>query len=198
MIASRIRTYSPLLLCSLAGLSACQMSNTKESGLNSVPPERWATFQGDELLVKKDSEFFSAHRTVSLNGHDLYDRRKARVRDERINCLLRDCRLRPGQHSIEIVYYWSSLEAENKANKKRRTQAWKFFGSFLGVIAGNLPSAPYNTRVYKCRTSITFEVSAAQNYALELVQTTHDALPQAVRIIDTATRNIVSSETPSC
>ncbi len=179
------RRSALLLLCLAVALSGCSHPSLRT---------RTATFDGDVLLSGEAKDFFSRHRVVTLNGHDLYDGRRAEVRDQRIKCMLRDCKLQPGQHTVDVEYFWSSLEAEKK---KRRSDNWKALGLILGMFAGSAGEGP-NSRYYPCHVSISFEVQSAHAYLLNIVHTDQTKGPEEFQIVETASSAVVGSSSPSC
>ena len=180
-----LRKVALLSLCSMGLLGGCS---------NTIHKPRSATFDGDVLLSGEVKDFFSRHRVVTLNGHDLYDGQRVEVRDRRIKCRLRDCKLQPGQHAVDIEYFWSSLEAEKK---KRRSDNWKALGLILGMFAGTGGEGP-NSRYYPCHVSISFEVQSAHAYLLNIVHTDQTKGPEEFQIVETASSAVVGSSSPSC
>ncbi len=170
-----------IFFCLTVGLAGCS---------HTSPRARPASFNGDVRLADESKDFYSQHRVVTLNGHDLYDRRRVRVKDQRINCLLRDCSLKPGQHTIDIEYFWSSLEAEKK---RQRTEAWQTLGNLLGGTYGSIDS-----RFYPCNGSVTFEVQSAQKYILNVVHADQSNGPEEFQVVETTSGAVVGSAHPSC
>ena len=187
-----MKGYNPLrsillLLCLTVALGGCSHTSSRT---------RPATFDGDVRLAGAAKDFYSRHRVLTLNGHDLYDGRRPDVRDQKIDCLLRDCKLQPGQHTIDVVYRWSSLEAEKK---KRKSTNWQAFGFILGMLGGAGGDVPVSSRYYyPCRVSISFEVQSAHDYRLNVVHTDQTENPEEFQIVETATSAVVGSSNPSC
>ena len=174
-----------LLLCLTVPLGGCT---------NTSPRTRPASFDGDVRLAGEARDFYSQHHVLTLNGHDLNDGRRAKVKDQKINCLMRDCKLQPGQHTINVEYRWSSLEAEKA---ERRSDNWQSFWFALGMLgggAGNPPDSPN----YPCQVSVSFEVQPAHDYILNVVHTDQTRGPAEFQIVDSESRAIVGSASPSC
>ena len=174
-----------LLLCLVVALGGCS---------HTAPKAASATFDGDMRLAGEAKDLFIQHRVLTLNGHDLYDRRNAKARDQEINCLLRDCKLQPGQHTIVVEYRWNFLEAENS---KIRSEALNGLVSFLGMfvgVGGPWPDSP----VYPCQVSISFEAQSAVDYILNIVHTDRtDVCRLEVQVVEFESRVVVGSSNPS-
>ena len=175
-----------LFLCTMVVLGGCS---------NTAHKPRPATFDGDLRMAGKSQEFYSQHRVVTLNGHDLYQRGDATVRDQRIDCLLRECKLRPGQHSIDDEYFWSSIEAEKKKNRRDAGRGFLFV---LGMLSGAGGDLPDGSRFFPCRASLSFEVQSARDYLLNVVHTDQSVGPEYFQIVDSASGVVVGSARPSC
>jgi len=171
---------SLVIICLTGTITACS---------NTASRPRPATFDGDMRLASKSKEFYSQHRVVTLDDHDLYQRGSARSRDERINCLLRDCRLQPGQHSTDVEYRWSSMEAEKKL-RQRQTRA------AFGILLGGGEAVPDLN--FPCHASVSFEVQSAHDYLLNVVHTDQSVAPEEFQIVDTESGAVVGSARPRC
>lgn len=177
----------------------CAVSNESPDS-DYLPKSQWATIDGDLGFATGNEIIYGQHRVLTLNGHDLNDGRNPRVKEQKkVDCLLRDCKLYPGHHSILVEYRWDSTENENR---KRRSDAWKTLagglltiGSFFGgsVFLYN-PEAP----VYPCEAKVDFEVQARHDYVLRIVHTKVYAQPEDFQIVDKASGAVVGSAQPSC
>ena len=185
-----------LLTCIAAGLASCQTSDIREPESNAVPATKWATFDGDRNLASNVEGFHSGYRVSSLDGHDLYDRRHVDLKEDKIRCRLRDCKLHPGQHSISVSYYWRSIEDEKKI--RRRTN-WQFLGFFLSVISpGQMADPPDFSVSYQCRTSVTFEVQSKHDYTLNIIHKNPSESPNEFQVLDIESGVVVGNARPTC
>jgi hypothetical protein len=179
------RKSALLLLCFVVAFGGCS---------HTAPKAASATFDGDLRLASEAKDFFIQHRVLTLNGHDLYDRHNARARDEKISCLLRDCKLQPGEHTIVLEYRWDFVEVENS---KKRTEALNSFFSILGMfvgVGGSWPDSP----IYPCQVSISFEAQPALDYILNIVHTDRTEVCQLeVQVVESESRVVVGSSSPS-
>jgi len=176
---------SLVTICLTGTITACS---------NTASRPRPATFDGDMRLAGKSKEFYSQHRVVTLNGHNLYDGRRAKVKDQKINCLMRDCKLQSGQHTINVEYRWSSLEAEKA---KRKSDSWQGFLFSFGMLFGQASNPP-NSRYYPCQVSISFDVQPAHDYILNVVHTDQTKGPEEFQVVESESRELVGSTSPSC
>jgi len=186
------------IICLTGTITACSTSNIRDSDSTTVPRWEWAAFDGDTLLGDDNRDFHTHHRVLALNGHDLIDGPSARVKDYRINCLLRDCKLHPGQHSIDVGYSWTESDA---AKKQRRKDTLKGIGYALSVpvqiLFGKTPGAPPASRSsYQCRFTLTFEVAAKHRYVLNVNHNNQDEKPEEFQIVDIASGAVVASANP--
>lgn len=173
----------------------CAVSNESPDS-DYLPKSQWATIDGDLGFATVNEIIYGHHRVLTLNGHDLNDGTHPRVKEQkRVDCLLRDCKLYPGQHSILVEYRWDSTENENR---KRRRDAW---GTLLNIasmfsVSGFLyePEGP----VYPCEAKVDFEVQARHAYVLRIVHTKVDAQPEDFQIVDKASGAVVGSAQPLC
>ena len=195
MNCSELRKLVLYFLCMTAAIASCQTSNTRDDDSSVVHPGQWATFNGDMPLAGDAKDFYRRYRISALDGHNLYQRQKARVKDQRINCLLRDCRLHPGQHSIEIEYLWTSLETEKKKNRTETREAFGWLFVLLGGQPGNLND---HSRFYPCQASLTFEVYADRGYGLRIPHTDRYVRPEEIQVVDIDSDAVVGSANPSC
>jgi hypothetical protein len=186
-----------LFICLAAALPACQTTGTLGSDGNTIHRARWATFDGDVSSSNESKDFYIRHRVLSLDGHELHGRRNPRIKELRFDYLLRDCKLSPGQHSIDIEYLWTSLEEEKQ---RGRQENWQFFGFFLGVAggAGIATELPESSRFYPCHATITFDVQSVRNYQLHIVHTGQSRVPDEFQMVETKSGTVVGSTRPTC
>jgi len=181
-----IRRVALLFLCSIGMLGGCS---------NTTNKPRPATFDADMRMEGETREFYSQHRVVTLNEHDFHKRRRAEIRDQRIDCLYRECKLQPGWHSVDIEYFWSSIEAENRRDRKLGLEGVLLLLGILGGAAGDLPD---NSRYFPCRASVSFEVQSGHEYALKVVHTDQSEEPENIQMVDIESGAVVGSAQPSC
>lgn len=197
------RTLVIGLLMLMLALGGCAVSN-ESPDRDHLPPSQWATMDGDIGSVTGNENIYGQHQLMTLNGHDLHDGRNPRVKEQkRIDCMLRDCRLYPGQHSILVKYRWDSTEREKQ---RRKSNAWRDLGSGLLLIGGALSgggsamSAPGVSEgaVYRCKAEIIFKVLARHDYALRIVHTEVYRGPEEFQVVETATDTVVGKVQPAC
>lgn len=179
-------------------ITACSTTTPRDSDSVTVPRWEWAAFDGDETLGRGTRDFYARHQVFALNGRNLHDRQSARVKDAKINCLLRDCKLHPGQHVIDIGYFWTSSEAYRKQARK---DAWKGIGYALSIpvqiMFGNTPGAPPGAGPrFRCRFTLAFEVEAKGRYVLNIVHDDLHKSPEEFQIVDISTGAVVASVSP--
>ena len=103
-------------------------------------------------------------------------------------------RLDTGQHTIDVEYFWSSLEAEKKRNRKEGGQILLFLIALFGGVPGDLP----DPRTYPCHVSISFEVQSGHDYVLHVVHTDKSDVPEEFQVVDTESGALAGSARPSC
>jgi hypothetical protein len=177
----------------------CAVSN-ESTDSDYLPTSQWATIDGDLGFVTGNEMIYGQHRVLTLNGHDLNDGKHPRVKEQKkVDCLLRECKLYPGQHSILVVYRWDSTE---NANRDRKILAWiELAGALLtigGMVTGDMflydPEGP----VFPCEAKVDFEVQARHDYVLRIVHTKVHAQPEDFQIVDKVSGAVVGSARPSC
>ena len=200
MIATNRTLVTGLLILMLA-FSGCAVSN-ETPDRDYLPPSQWATMDGDAGSVTGNENIYGAHRVMTLNGHDLNDGRNPRVKErKKIDCMLRDCRLYPGQHSILVKYRWDSIEREKQ---KRNSKAWRDLGWGLLMIGGAMSGAAIGVPsysedlVYPCEAEIVFKVLARHDYALRIVHTEVYREPVEFQVVETTTDTVVGKVQPAC
>ena len=93
-----------LFICLSVTLTGCQSQGVKDTEAITVPKREWASFNGNLSWESSARDFPSRFYVRSMNGRKL----KGRVKNKRIDCLIKECKLHPGRHSIEVDYYWST------------------------------------------------------------------------------------------
>ncbi len=184
------------LLCVCLGITVagCGTQGVKETNPNPnmVPKKEWGTFHGNLRWESSARDFPGTFYVRSMNGRKL----KGRVKDKRIDCLIKDCKLHPGSHSIEVDYYWSTSHTKKERN---RTQMWEGLGLILGIFAGGGASFPsYSDHDNPCKITLTFEVQKRREYALNIIHTVQQEQPEEFQIVDIESGGVIASASPSC
>ncbi len=118
----------PLLLFLL--VMVCQTTLAKDEVVK-VGKKEWATFSGRASFKEKKS-FPSRGYVKKMNGRNL----TASKRSKRMDCIIEECKLHPGNHSLTVIYFWSPTHtnAERTAENVRL-----FLGILVGVVVGAAP-----------------------------------------------------------
>lgn len=179
--------YSILLLvCLSVTVLGCQTQDVKDTHSATVAKKEWATLSGRMSRGRNFETFPSKIVFRKMDGHDL----GRVVKKRQFDCVGKECKFRPGRHSIEIDYIWSKTETIEQQKKKLRSEG-------LGValmIFGAVPDlAVYENS--KCGVTIEFEVQAARQYVLNVVHTDKRREPDAFQIVDTESDVVIASQT---
>ena len=178
-----------LLICLSVTLTGCQTQGVKETQPITTPKREWATFSGRLSRERNVNNFPSRFYVRTMNGRIL----KGAVKDKRIDCLIRECKLHPGRHSIEVDYYWSTSHTRKERNTK---EFWEAL-SVVGMLVGGAPSFSHR-QDNPCQISLEFEVQAAREYVLNVIHTVQLKQPEEFQIVDTESGTVIASAAPAC
>lgn len=181
-----------LFICLSVTLTGCQSQGVKDTEAITVPQREWASFNGNLSWESSARDFPSTFYVRSMNGRKL----KGVVKDKRIDCLIKECKLHPGSHSIEVDYYWSTSHTKKERN---RSEMWEALGFVLGFFSGGGGSVPgYSYHDNPCNVTMTFEAQARRNYAINVIHTVQRAMPEEFQIVDRESGAVIASAAPAC
>ena len=142
-----------LLICLSVTLTGCQTQGVKDTQPITTPKREWATFSGRLSRERNVNNFPSRFYVRTMNGRRL----KGAVKNKRIDCLMGECKLHPGRHSIEVDYYWSTSHTRKERNRKEFWEALSVVGALYG---GDLSFSSRQDNL--CQITLAFEVQAAR------------------------------------
>lgn len=178
-----------LLACLGMTIAGCASHGAKESDPNKLPKTQWGMFHGNMRWEIERKGFYNLFHVTSVNGLEL----EIATETDRIDCELQECKLRPGEHSIGIVYRWSTP----KFRAEQRRQSLESYLMTLGMLTGNLV-IPNIEADWPCKVELTFEAQSRHRYAINVVHTDQQEPPQAFQIVDIKSEEFIINMPPSC
>lgn len=178
-----------LLICLSVTLTGCQTQGVKDTQPITTPKREWATFSGRLSRERNVNNFPSRFYVRTMNGRRL----KSAVKNKRIDCLIGECKLHPGRHSIEVDYYWSTSHTRKERNRKEFWEALSVVGALYG---GDLSFSSRQDN--PCQITLEFEVQAAREYVLNVIHTVQRKQPEEFQIVDTESGAVIASAAPAC
>ena len=179
-----------LLICLSVTLTGCQTQGVKDTQPITTPKREWATFSGRLSRERNVNNFPSKFYVRTMNGRRL----RGGVKNKWTDCLIGECKLHPGRHSIEVDYYWSTSHTRKEWNRKDFGEALSVLGIFVGV-APNFSSRQDDN---PCQITLEFEVQAAREYVLNVIHTVQQKQPEEFQIVDTESGAVIASAAPAC
>lgn len=186
------KPHFPILLfiCLSVTLTGCQTQGVKDTQPITTPKREWATFSGRLSRERNVNNFPSKFYVRTMNGRRL----RGGVKNKWTDCLIGECKLHPGRHSIEVDYYWSTSHTRKERNRKDFGEALSVLGIFVGV-APNFSSRQDDN---PCQITLEFEVQAAREYVLNVIHTVQQKQPEEFQIVDTESGAVIASAAPVC
>ena len=179
-----------LFICLSVTLTGCQTQGVKDTQPITTPKREWATFSGRLSRERNVNNFPSRFYVRTMNGRRL----KGGVKNKWIDCLIGECKLHPGRHSIEVDYYWST--SHTRKERRLNTNVAVTL-SILGAYHGVAPS--FSSRQDNpCQITLEFEVQAAREYVLNVIHTVQQKQPEEFQIVDTESGAVIASAAPAC